>query len=127
VMHMSEVYGKGYGIETYITEIVAIGARIEKIIQEHAGYGRPEQKELMSVFARYLAHFAVLRNVCDQARAFVTREDARDTLEVRTGSTLGALTVDLSAVFPQEIQTLINAGFEAISGEVDEWRRRATA
>lgn len=124
VMHLAEVYGKGYGVETYVAEIVAIGARIEKIIQEHAGYGRPEQKELMSVLARYLAHFAVLKNVCDQARTSVARPDARDTAGPSAG--LGTLRVDLSAVFPQEIHTLVNEGFEAISREVDSWRQKAT-
>lgn len=49
VMHVSEVYGRGFGVETYFDEIVSIGGRIEKIIQEHAGYARHEQKDLMNV------------------------------------------------------------------------------
>jgi hypothetical protein len=114
VIHMSEVYGKGYSVETYVTEIVAIGARIEKIIHEHAGYARPEQTELMSEFARYLAHFAVFKNVCDQARTAVTAQDRRATPTAPQEVTYGALTVDLSVVFPQEIRTLVNTGFDAI-------------
>jgi hypothetical protein len=102
VIHMSEVYGKGYSVETYVTEIVAIGARIEKIIHEHAGY------------ARYLAHFAVFKNVCDQARTAVTAQDRRATPTAPQEVTYGALTVDLSVVFPQEIRTLVNTGFDAI-------------
>jgi hypothetical protein len=63
VMHIDQVYGQAFGVETYFDEIVSIGARIVTIIEQHAGYARPEEEQLMNVFAKYLAHFAVLKHL----------------------------------------------------------------
>jgi hypothetical protein len=54
VMHIDQVYGRGFGVETYFDEIVSIGARIVTIIEQNAGYARPEEEQLMNVFAKYL-------------------------------------------------------------------------
>jgi hypothetical protein len=75
VMHIEEVYGRDYGVETYFDEIVAIGARTVKIIEQNAGYARPEEKELMDVFAKYLAHFAVLEHLHGLARERLASSD----------------------------------------------------
>jgi hypothetical protein len=126
VMHISQVYGKGFGVETYFDEIVSIGARIVTIIEQHAGYARPEEKGLMPVFAKYLAHFAVLKHLHDEAKAKIAAESAssNNTISV-SDSPVQSLKVDLSAVFPEELHALINDGFEAIINDIGEWRRKA--
>ena len=126
VMHISQVYGKGFGVETYFDEIVSIGARIVTIIEQHAGYARPEEKGLMAVFAKYLAHFAVLKHLHDEAKAKSAAESARSNNTISVSDwTVQSLKVDLSAVFPEELHALINDGFEAITNDIGEWRRKA--
>jgi hypothetical protein len=119
VMHLAQVYGRGYGIEDYFNQVVAIGGRIVKVIQEKAGFVRPEQVDLATVFGRYLAHYTVLERLHAHLKA---KYDAAST-----GGDLGAgaqqtpMNVDESAVFPSEIQKLVDAGFEAIRRELIEW------
>jgi len=60
VMHIREVYGQTYGIEDYFDEVVAIGGRIVNVITANAGYARPEPRDLVLVFGKYLAHYSVL-------------------------------------------------------------------
>lgn len=128
VMHISEVYGRGFGVETYFDEIVSIGGRIEKIIQEHAGYARHEQKDLMNVFAQYLAHFAILKHLHEEAKAKRTAGQVADKHPVALPeSTPAKLKVDVSAAFPQEIHVLVNQGFDAITKDIEEWRAKAIA
>lgn len=124
VMHISQVYGQGFGVETYFDEIVGIGERIVKIIEQQAGYARPQEKELMTVFAKYLAHFAVLKHLHEEAKRKLASEKAPTTA---TTSPEPSMTVDLSAVFPEELHGLINQGFEAITKDIEEWRRKAGA
>ena len=117
VMHISQVYGKGLGVETYFDDIVSIGERIVTIIEQQAGYARPQEKELMTVFARYLAHFAVLNHLHAEAK--------RRLFQTPVGEP--PMKVDLSAVFPEELHDLINNGFQAISKDIEEWRLKAGA
>ena len=119
VIHISQVYGKGLGVETYFDDIVSIGKRIVTIIEQHAGYARPQEKDLMTVFARYLAHFAVLNHLHAEAK--------RSLLQTRADTGEPPMKVDLSAVFPEELHDLINNGFQAISRDIEEWRGKAGA
>lgn len=118
VIHISQVYGKGFGVETYFDEIVSIGERIVAIIEQHAGYARPQERELATVFGRYLAHFAVLKHLHAEAkrRLFQTDAKAEPTMKI-----------DLSAVFPVELHDLVNSGFQAITNDIGEWRTKAGA
>lgn len=124
VLHIFEVYGKGYGVETYFDEIVAIGAEIVKIIQQQAGYARPEEKELMAVFGRYLAHFAVLKSIYEAAKQAIAPQAPAPQ---GTPIVPHAPGVNPSAAFPDVIHTLVNQGFDAINKDVQDWRQRATA
>jgi len=124
VIHILEVYGKGFGVDTYFDEIVSIGSQMVKIIQEHAGYARPEEKDLMGVFGKYLAHYAVLKAVHEAAKANVAGQP---------GGTAGPATptpplqVNVSAAFPEVIHTLINQGFDALASDIEQWHQKAVA
>lgn len=119
VMHIGEVYGRGYGVEDYFDEVVAIGGRMVKIIEEKAGYARPEQNKLLAVFGEYLAHYAVLKRLHSDMNARV--HSKRKTVPAVR------MKAHESAVFPQEIQELVDAGFEAINGELMQWRGKAAS
>jgi hypothetical protein len=125
VIHIFEVYGHGFGVETYFDEIVSIGAQMVKIIQEHAGYARAQEKDLMGVFGKYLAHFAVLKAVHEAAKAKAAAEKAAGTGEPSTFAP--PLQVNLSAVFPEVIHTLINQGFDALTADIEQWHQKAVA
>jgi hypothetical protein len=118
-MHIGEVYGRNYGIEDYFDEVVAIGGRIVKVITEKAGYVRPEQSDLVSFFGKYLAHYSVLVRLLSHMKTQCDAQ-ARD-------ASAPTIKVDQSAVFPQEIQRLVNDGFGAITRELNEWRAKAVA
>lgn len=108
IMHLQEVYGKGYGVEPYFDEIVSIGEQIVKVIHDKAGYARPEELELSEVFGKYLAHYSVL------TKLHAALKDPSKTIPV-----------DQWAVFPNEIHGLVAKGFNAISDDLMEWRARA--
>lgn len=120
VLHLGEVYGRRFGIEDYFDEIVAIGERIQKIIAEKAGFARPDDSDLLIVFGRYLAHFAILKRLHSELRAPL---EPGHSMKERTTSV--PMKVQESAVFPHEIQDMVKNGFEAISKDLMEWRRRA--
>lgn len=69
VMHIGEVYGRDYGIEDYFDELVVIGGRIVDVIEQKAGYARPDQPDLPSVFGKYLAHYSVLNRLHSAMKA----------------------------------------------------------
>jgi hypothetical protein len=125
VIHIFEVYGKGFGVETYFDEIVLIGAQMVKIIQQNAGYARAEEKELMVIFGKYLAHFAVLKSMHEAARAKLNPSSPDAGSGAATQSP--APEVNISAAFPDVIHVLINQGFEAITADIEHWRNRAAA
>jgi hypothetical protein len=127
VMHIERVYGRGYGVETYFDEIVSIGGRIVKIIEQNAGYARPEEEQLMNVFAQYLAHFAVLNHLHGLSKAALVRSRSESNSSTTAEDSLGQMKVDLSAVFPTELHDLINAGFKAITKDIEQWREKAVA
>jgi hypothetical protein len=127
VMHIDQVYGRGYGVETYFDEIVSIGARIVKIIERNAGYARPEEEQLMNVFAKYLAHFAVLKHLHGLAKAGLVRSRSQSNSSTIETDPLDQLKVDVSAVFPTELHDLVNAGFKAITKDIEQWREKAVS
>ena len=124
VIHIREVYGKGLGVETYFDEIVLIGGKMVQIIQQHAGYARAEENELMGIFGKYLAHFAVLKSMHDAVAAKLSSSSPEDSAIATPPS---APDVNLSAAFPHTIHDLINQGFDAITADIQQWRRRAAA
>lgn len=123
VMHLALVYGQGHAIEDYFNEVVATGARMAKVIQEKAGLVRPEQSDLVVVFGRYLAHYSVLERVHAHLKTWY---DAAVTSGQKPTTAAPALmNVDVSAVFPSEIQKLVDAGFDDISAELSQWRAKS--
>jgi hypothetical protein len=122
VLHIFEVYGNGFGVETYFDEIVTIGAEMVKIIQQQAGYARPEEKDLMVVFGGYLAHYAVLKSMYEAAKAKTTAPGLDEDDHAKP---YPAPAVNISAAFPNTIHVLINDGFVAITDDIQQWRRRA--
>jgi hypothetical protein len=125
VIHIFNVYGQGLGVDTYFDEIVSIGAQMVKIIQENAGYARPQERDLMVVFGRYLAHFAVLKAVHDAAKANVGTGQAGGA--ARSATVTPLLQVNVSAAFPEVIHTLINQGFDALTTDIEQWHQKAVA
>ena len=125
VLHIERVYGRGYGVETYFDEIVTIGARIVSVIEENAGYARPDDDSLMEVFAKYLAHFAVLKHIHGLAKSKAERFSGGPDVEAPGEPLQGRLLVDVSAAFPSKLHDLVNAGFSALSHDVEDWRQRA--
>jgi hypothetical protein len=124
VLHIAEVYGKGYGVEGYFDELIGIGKRMVKIIEAKAGYVRPEQKELHSVFGQYLAHYAILMRLHSARKA-------RFQLDALGGGPLVPVTfidpskIHESAAFPQRIQDLVDDGFTNTNNELQAWRAKA--
>jgi hypothetical protein len=119
LLHIEQVYGRGYGVDDYFSEIVETGGRMVKTIQEKAGYVRPEQNDLPAVFGRYLAHYSVLKRLHDHVTAQYG------------GASSGAhnpkppIAVIEAAVFPREIDGLVAEGFWAITEELNSWRVKA--
>jgi len=120
VLHLGMLYGRGLGIEDYFDEIVAIGERIQRIIAEKAGFVRPDDVELLRVFGRYLAHYAILKRLHSEMKA---RQAGGESTKERP--TTLPMKVQESAVFPREIHELVKNGFEAISMDLMEWRKKA--
>lgn len=119
LLHMERVYGKGYGIDDYLTEIVDAGGRMVKIIQEKAGYIRPDQKGLADVFGRYLAHYSVLKRLYDYFAA--TQEPANSG---EKGALEPPVAVIQAAVFPRELDQLVADGLASTITELNAWRSR---
>jgi len=117
VMHIGQVYGEGYGIEAYFDELVAIGGRMARVIEEKAGFTRDDQKALIPLFGRYLAHYQVLLHLQRLAKA---RIEAK-----AKGEKVADMTVDSAAVFPQEIQRIVFDGYERLVDELNDWRALA--
>lgn len=112
ILHAEEVYGHGYGVEEYFDALVATGARMKKIIEEKAGYIQQDQPTLGDVFGRYLAHYSVLERLHSYYKS--------------GKSSSGPIPVALanSAVFPSEIDALVESGFNAICNELNAWRSK---
>lgn len=126
VLHIDEVYGKHYGVEPYFDEIVAIGARIAKVIEEKAGYARPDQNELSSVFGMYLAHFAILKRLHSDRKTPIQPSPAGgDRAEARPAASIDQIKIHESAVFPQAIRGMVEKGFADTNNELKEWRAKA--
>jgi hypothetical protein len=124
VLHIDQVYGHDFGVDAYFDEIVKIGGRIVGIIEGNAGYARPEEAGLMEVYAKYLAHFAVLQTVHRTARLRVRA--ARSSATSTAGTGVGrAIVVDQAAVFPDELQTMVERGFTALAEDVAVWQQKA--
>ena len=115
VLHIDEVYGRGYGIEEYFDEIIKIGGLITKVISEKAGYARPGSSELLAVFGRYLAHYSVLERLHCQVKA--KHSEGGSSLD-------NEIVVDGRAAFPHEIHGLVEKDFMAINQELSEWRKK---
>ncbi len=110
VRDLGAVYNKGYGVEPFFDDVVLVGARMAKLIEEKAGYARSDAKELIRVMGAYLAHYAVLSRLHKQAQ---------------TGTAVEPTAGEQQATFPMEIQRLVNEGFDAINAEVMKWRAQA--
>jgi hypothetical protein len=121
VTHIDQAYGFAYGIEEYFDEVVEIGRRMEKVIQENAGYARPEDKELSSVFGKYLGHFAVL------SRMHAARKVKWADFQAGNGEypKQWSMAVDPSAAFPKPIHKMVEAGFNAIASALKAWQLKA--
>jgi uncharacterized membrane-anchored protein YhcB (DUF1043 family) len=127
VLHISEVYGCGYGVEDYFDEISDIGGRMVIVIREKAGYALPEQTDLVPLFGKYLAHQAVLERLVMHHKTIAGR--AAKVADGKSASAPpprdGGINVDDSAVFPGEIQGIVATGYQTIIHELNAWRQKA--
>lgn len=114
IVHISLVYGKGYGIEDYFDEIVNLGRHIATVISEKAGYTRPESTELLKVFGRYLAHYTVMDRLHKHVKGCFL-SDPRF-------SPCNQIVVDETATFPRKIQKLVEEDFLALNQSLEKWR-----
>ncbi len=112
VTHIDAVYGHNFKIEQYFDEIIKIGERMVKIIEERAGYVREDQPELAEIFGQYLAHFAVLRKIHSE------RQNTFNKVNQQQSSNISA---DKSAAFPRSIQRLVQKGYKDINAELNHW------
>ena len=117
VLHLSSVYGLEYGIEDYFDELVAIGGRIVEVIEGKAGLAREDQ-DLMPVFGRYLAHYRVLKQLLVHAQP---QKNGKD----RSQASASPMSVERAAVFPKEIQGLVDDGYKKLVEELNAWRAKA--
>lgn len=126
IIHIGEVYGQSYGIDDYFDEVVSIGGRITAVISEKAGYTRPEQPELVSLFGNYLAHYSVLMRLHSQIKESLKASEQGNQLGSIVGvASAQVLAVDESAAFPRQIQHLVDDGFTALHADLNTWRTRA--
>lgn len=107
VKHLVEVYNKGYGVEPYFDDVVKVGARIADLIRDKAGYAQPSDQQLIDVMGSYLAHYAVLSRLYQQAK---------------DGESPRSNKADEQATFPIAIQKLVNDGFATLNVEVMDWK-----
>lgn len=110
VQHLPEVYGKGFEVEPYFDDVVAVGERMADVIREKAGYARSEDADLLAYLGKYLGHFFVLKRLHERAKA-------KQELVVNDA--------DRAATFPNKIQKLVSDGFAEINKQVMEWRNPA--
>lgn len=112
VQHLSEVYKKGFGVEPYFDDVVAVGERMADVIRQNAGYARSEDLDLLSYLGKYLGHFLVLKRLHERAKA-----DEKIVLN----------DADRAATFPNQIQTLVSNGFKEINDQIMAWRKPAAS
>ncbi|WP_436188456.1 hypothetical protein [Pseudorhodoferax sp. LjRoot39] len=105
VKHIAEVYNKDYGVEPYFDDVINVGERLAKVIQEKAGFARED--ELVRVMGEYLAHYLVMKRLHERAKS---------------GEKVHANAADEKAVFPNRIQDLVDNGFSTINKQVMVWR-----
>jgi hypothetical protein len=110
VRDLGAVYNQGLNVEAYFDAVVEVGERMGKLIEDKAGYARPDDTELVKVMGVYLAHYSVLSRLHKAAQN-------KERVEPTAG--------DQEATFPLEIQELVNKGFNALNKEVMAWRKRA--
>lgn len=115
ITHINEVYGKGYGIESYFDELVDIGSRMVNIVENKAGYVREDQSELADVFGKYLAHYTVLCQLHKQMKKSLETQEKTSILQKPS------MPVDHTAAFPREIQGLVQKGYQKLNKELNSW------
>jgi hypothetical protein len=81
----------------------------------------------MTVFAKYLAHHAVLKHLHGVAQERSASPRAQSEDSQRETDFVEQMKVDVSAVFPVELHELINQGFKAITKDIEQWREKAFA
>ncbi|HSI51884.1 MAG TPA: hypothetical protein VLA61_26755 [Ideonella sp.] len=109
VKHLERVYGQGLGVEPIFDAVAEVADRIALLIQERAGYVRQDQDKLIEVLGKYLAHYVTLKEVHKRARQPAPN---------------AARYVNDDAVFPTEIQGLVDEGFRKLNAELAGWRSR---
>jgi len=94
------------------------------VIEEKAGYVRPDQAQLASVFGQYLAHYSVFERLNSHYKS--RRERGQQAIpSCHASSEEPPMRVDESAVFPGQIQKFVDSGFYAINDELSAWRKKA--
>lgn len=112
VQHLTEVYHKGYGVEPYFDNVIAVGGRMADLIGEKAGYVRAEDTDLLTYLSQYLAHYLVLSRLHEQAKR---------------GETIVINDADRAATFPNLIQGLVICGYKEINELVMKWRKPSSS
>lgn len=119
VTHINLVYGHNFKIEQYFDEIIGVGERMVKIIEEKAGYVREDQTELAEVFGQYLAHYAVLRKIHNDNKKIFDEQQNISHCHV-----IQKISVDESAAFPRKIQKLVQTGYRELNSELNNWGKQ---
>lgn len=119
ITHFDHVYGAKYGVETYFDELVSIGERIAKVVEEKAGFVRDDQRQLADIFGKYLAHFTVLRQLHSKRRDNLNAPNENDRANHGV-----YMPVDITAAFPREILHLVREGFDKLNTELNNWSRK---
>jgi hypothetical protein len=119
ITHIDKVYGKDYGVEKYFDELLDIGERMVRIVENKAGYVREDQAELAYIFGQYLAHYTVLRQLHKQIKESFERPG-----ETTISQQLD-MPVDHTAAFPREIQGLVQVGYQELNQELNNWGKKA--
>lgn len=94
-------------VEPLAVEVLKVGKRIVKTIHSNAGLALPRQADLRDLFARYLAHFAVLNELHDRLR---------QNIAVPLNYGVGA--------YPRELNKAVNDGLQEVTSDIDEWEGR---
>lgn len=119
VLHLSRVYGAGKGIEDYWTNWLKSVDALSKSLKEKLGLqGEDQHQDLMPVFGRYLAHYRVFKQL--HAHAKKSQGEGKGA-QVDSG----AMPVGGAAVFPKEIQGLVDEGYKNLVSGVECLARKS--
>lgn len=100
---LPDVYGKGYGIDPLVDEILRIGLQMVKTIKKSVGLVLPDQEDLNRTLSEYLAHYVVMKEIRDA---------------VKNNGLYNRYTV---GYYPRGLNKLVDEGFQRLTNEISQW------